>query len=199
MGWLFYSTPACIRDEIARICTWENDDGRGYPVLISKQGSTWCAAVRSEPAGGRREDGLDGTGSFETDATGGYTFGAVFLTRRSGSEWGYKDMDETMGPNESGAPVKLLDLLSPTTSEYALDWRERCRRNAAREARPLKEGDVIRFEEPLRFTDGTEHQTFRVTLELLPGAKRRRMAFISTETGGRYCISAIKSRNWTRI
>lgn len=36
MGWLIYpDTPACIRDEIARLCTWNSEKGRGFPVLIS--------------------------------------------------------------------------------------------------------------------------------------------------------------------
>jgi len=200
MGWLFYGhTPSCIRDEIARLCTWENDDGRGFPVLISKQGSVWYAAVRREPATGRSETGMDATGSYETDATGGYTFAAVFLTRRGGDGWGYKDMDETMGPHEAQAPASLLGLLSPTHSEYALQWRQRCREAARLAGRSLKDGDVIRFDEPLRFTDGSEHQTFRVSIERLPGARRNRTAFISTETGGRYCISNFKHRDWTRI
>ena len=103
MGWLIYNqTPACIRDEIARLCTWDNETGRGFPVLISRKGSVWYAAVRSEPATGRLVSGTDASGSFETDATGGYTFAAVFLTRREGASWGYKDMDETAGPVEAG-------------------------------------------------------------------------------------------------
>ena len=58
MGWLIYNqTPACIRDEIARLCTWDNETGRGFPVLISRKGSVWYAAVRSEPATGRLVSG----------------------------------------------------------------------------------------------------------------------------------------------
>ena len=46
--------------------------------------------------------------------------------------FGYKDMDEGMGPVESHCPEDILDLLTPTTRHYALAWRERCRANAAR-------------------------------------------------------------------
>jgi len=43
--------------------------------------------------------------------------------------FGYKDMDEGMGPYDTKCPAAILDLLTPTTNEYALKWREACRRN----------------------------------------------------------------------
>ena len=200
MGWLIYNyTPPCIRDEIARLCTYIWEGGRKHPVLISRKGSVWYAAVRFEPAEGRLPTGLDATGSFETDATGGYTFAAVFLTTCQDGGWGYKDMDETMGPNVAEAPLKLIDLLSPTTSEWARAWRQRCRDNAVRASRPLKPGDVIRLDEPLPFSDGTKRQTFRVSRERWPGAHRSTTVFTCTETGMTCRISNIRQRNWTRI
>ncbi len=45
--------------------------------------------------------------------------------------FGYKDMDEGMGPVESDCPEAILDLLTPTTRPYAIAWRARCRANAA--------------------------------------------------------------------
>ena len=200
MGWSIYShTPASIRDEITRLCTWGNETGRAYSLQISQKGTVWYAAVRSEPAAGRTETGRDSTGSFETDATGAYVFAAVFLTCRDNGGWGYKSMDETMGPNEAQAPVKLLDMLSPTTSEYAQKWRQKCRDNAALTSRPLKPGDLIRLEQPLRFTDGSERQSFRVSVEKHPGARRSRTVFTCTETGVACRISNIRQRNWTRL
>lgn len=145
MGWLIYNhTPASIRDEIARLCTWESEAGRGYPVHISQKGYIWYAAVRVEPKEGRLLSGHDATGDYETDAAGSYTFAAVFLTSREGGKWGYKDMDETMGPNEAQAPAKLLDLLSPTASEWAQKWRQRCRDNAALASRRLSVSGSLR-------------------------------------------------------
>lgn len=41
--------------------------------------------------------------------------------------FGYKDMDETMGPYETGCPEDILDLLTPIDSAYANEWRARCR------------------------------------------------------------------------
>jgi hypothetical protein len=37
--------------------------------------------------------------------------------------WGYKDIDETMGPFDTSFPVAWLDLLSPIESPSALSWR----------------------------------------------------------------------------
>lgn len=41
--------------------------------------------------------------------------------------WGYKDVDETMGPCKIDFPADWLDLLSPTDSQYALEWRKAVR------------------------------------------------------------------------
>ena len=38
----------------------------------------------------------------------------------------YKDMDETMGPYKYDCPNGILDLLTPTENEYALNWRQKC-------------------------------------------------------------------------
>lgn len=37
--------------------------------------------------------------------------------------WGYKDVEETMGPFQINFPMAWLDLLSPTETKYALEWR----------------------------------------------------------------------------
>lgn len=199
MGWLIYNhVPASIRNEIERLCTWTSKAGRGHPLLICQRGTVWYAAVRSEPHAGRSE-GMSGGGSFETDAAGGYVFAAVFLTTRQDGGWGYKDMDETMGPREAQAPAKLLDMLSPTTSAYALEWRQRCRDHAARQSRSLKEGDVIALDEPLRFTDGAERRTFRVSKERLSFNRRASTIFTCTESGARCRISNIRQRGWSLI
>jgi hypothetical protein len=50
---------------------------------------------------------------------------------RDGYVFGYKDMDEGMGPFESECPVAILDLLTPTERPHALAWRARCRANIA--------------------------------------------------------------------
>jgi len=46
--------------------------------------------------------------------------------------FGYKDMDENMGPYFYNCPKRILELLTPTTSKYAKEWRRRCWRNIKR-------------------------------------------------------------------
>jgi hypothetical protein len=76
---------------------------------------------------------------------------AVFLLgygRRSYDDhnFGWKDMSEDMGPCEAECPERILNLLTPTDSEYANEWRARCRANiAARKTPPpsIEKGDEI--------------------------------------------------------
>src|SRR3546814_10831371 len=70
-------------------------------------------------------------------------------------------MSENMGPCEADCPAAILELLSPTDHEYALDWRARCRANLVLRARNISDGDRIRLPEPLTFTDGNVAQGFR--------------------------------------
>ena len=86
---------------------------------------------------------------------------------REGYIFGYKDMDETMGPCEGECPTAILDLLTPTENKYALAWRERCRAAAARRtAKPrLRNGWTLVFDEPVTFTDGASHARLEVVID----------------------------------
>ena len=56
-------------------------------------------------------------------------YGEVNLTFWNDGYLMVKSMEETMGPAEDKCPKHILDKLSPTEHEFALDWRERCRKN----------------------------------------------------------------------
>ena len=90
----------------------------------------------------------------------GEVFAMVILYKYSPStgEFGYKDMEETMGPFYYGASKKVLDALSPTEQKDALAWRERCREEQASKAKRVKleVGMEIVFDPPLKFSYGTE-------------------------------------------
>ena len=56
-------------------------------------------------------------------------FAVVFLTSVDSKDYynfSYKDMDETMCPYCFDCPIGILNLLSKTDNEYALEWREKC-------------------------------------------------------------------------
>lgn len=112
---------------------------------------------------------------------------------KEGLVFGYKDMDETMGPCEAECPARILDLLSPTDNVHALDWRERCRANLMRRGRKLCDGDRIRLPEPVRFTDGHVGQEFIVR------KRGRRTVLADPETGGCYRITRLLQREWTKV
>lgn len=72
---------------------------------------------------------------------------------------GYKEMSESMGPLYYDAPKVLLDKLTPTESEYAIEWRQACRDKAA--ARKVKVGDKVRFTDPVCW-QGKQETEFEV-------------------------------------
>ena len=80
--------------------------------------------------------------------------------------FGYKDIDETMGPGPAECPERILKLLTPLEEheKYAREWRERCwaRINARRTRPKLTDGCVIKLKHPVKFANGDELDTFRV-------------------------------------
>lgn len=101
----------------------------------------------------------------------------------------YKDMDETMGPYECDCPLRFLDGLSPADG-YAEGWRERVREwNAARKPAP-KVGQRIVFDQPLKFTDGTQHAEFEVV------RYRQRGKAYRAPDGRLYKISGIERKQF---
>lgn len=63
----------------------------------------------------------------------GSVIGTVVITsginrRNPYFNFGYKAMEETCGPCYYDCPKSILDLLTPTDSQWANEWREKCRR-----------------------------------------------------------------------
>ena len=114
MGWTFYHVDSWDLDrkaEIDKKYNWE-EDGQSVKVLKSAMvGSTWYGALQ-----------VDNGESVEVTAE-------VVLTALDNKEYfnfGYKEMGETCGPHKAECPVGILKLLTPTDSEWANQWRERC-------------------------------------------------------------------------
>jgi len=113
MGWCAYHVDEGFdrKAEMDKLYNW-NDGKRDYKVLKSSMvGATYYGAVRCD-------DGEDVS-----------VFGVVALTSINNRDWynfGYKGMTEHDGPVESKCPVSILKLLTPTDSEWANEWRDRC-------------------------------------------------------------------------
>lgn len=65
-------------------------------------------------------------------------FGVVVLTSVDSKDYynfGYKEMTESMGPGYYDCPKSILNLLTETDSEYALEWRRKCIAESDKKAR----------------------------------------------------------------
>jgi hypothetical protein len=120
------------------------------------------------------------------------------LRDKEGFIFGYKDMDEDMGPCEAECPAAVLDLLTVTTNENALNWRATCRlRIAQRAAVPrLRNRDVIEFEESITFVDGTTHRRMEVWID---PRRPRTIRFRAGDGWSAYRIGDLRRRPFTVV
>jgi hypothetical protein len=113
---------------------------------------------------------------------------------RDGFIFGYKCMTEDMGPCEAECPKQIIDLLTPTESSIANEWRERCRKSLAFKGEiakkpKLKLGQLVEFDVPIHMTDKTEHKTLEVaTSPLCP----RQLIFRAPDTGAIYRVRNVR-------
>ncbi len=106
-----------------------------------------------------------------------------------------------MGPYECDCPAPILDLLTPTDAQHALQWRARCRENAAarrvKAAQPRpRAGQVIVFDEPLSFADGRSFER----LEVIANPRgHRTVLFRAPGSSSLYRIPNIKDRTYRLV
>lgn len=145
MGWLCYDIYTSPKQECDRILNYKGENGIQEVLASYMKGNIYYAVVHQKT---EKRD---------------CNFAAVFLTyyspkARNGYNFGYKDMDETMGPHYYDFPEKYLNMLSPTTSKFALEWREEVKQNIERKKRiaKLKVGTQIKFKSPIETTSGVK-------------------------------------------
>lgn len=192
MGWTFYNKPdhRSRRDECDNIINTGDADGSWKVLKSAMVGATYYAAVQRTPK----------------DGAAPYVFAAVFLTKgshpRDGMNFGYKDMDESVGPCESQCPVGILDMLTPLAADdksYAADWRKRCRDYHAKQKDKPKVGDMIVLKTPVKFTDGNMLDSFIVCERTAyRGGKPCKKRYLrSTENGGHYRLTGLAQLEFT--
>ena len=199
MGWTSYCDPSRVQGyadekaEIKRLCTFENDTLSQGPLQMSKVGSTWYAAVKTTP---RLGVSLLSNG-YTPDDDGSYTFAAVILVKYHERCFGYKAMDETMGPCESRAPISLLKKLSPLCKpdSYAHAWRARCHDFA--NIPKFAIGDVIKLGSPIKTQDGNEIKTVRKDFYMRRGKKMP--VYIDIDTGNRWRLEKVRFAGATLV
>jgi hypothetical protein len=170
MGWLEYHASCYKNGKVDRKAemdskyNWE-DESRKVEVLKSSMvGSTYYAAVKM----------LNETTGYENVSA------VVCLTSTNNKDYfnfAYKDMDETMGPFKYDCPKGILDLLTPTENEYALQWRQACRDNLAAKKNPnsfnkLPVGTLIKVVMPFDTKYFKEGQEIRLLKRTKWGSNR---------------------------
>ncbi len=150
MGWLFQydmlqgQTPA---EYFTKHFSCESETARSTVLAAATVGGTVYLAI---------ENHIKATAKR-------YVFCGVILFKNNKKDgFGYKDMDEGVGPCEVDCPDRIMRLLSPVEGlpniGYAAEWRAnvaaaRAKRRAAREtAEKLVPGAVIRLPEPVTFS-----------------------------------------------
>ena len=156
MGWTSYNAKYYTRKgtvDRKRECDayWLEGLNSGHFNVIRSTmvGSTYYAAVQPiQRRIGEDESGNSIYKNIPEDQR--ETFGVVMLTKTDMKDYFnfyYREMTEDVGPYESKCPKSILDILSPTESEYALAWRQRCIDYAnTKDMRNLPIGTIIEFE-----------------------------------------------------
>ena len=106
-----------------------------------------------------------------------YIFGVVALTTVNKREYyniAYKHMSEDEGPTYSyDCPESILNLLTETDNEYALRWREKCRKKleekkikqaSQKKLKDLPDGTAIEFVSNANYGNGSVRKGDTVTL-----------------------------------
>lgn len=134
MGWLFKPADTKHNTRLQLVIDDINfsDDTATSKVIYGKQNGSVCYLAVN----------------YKKHATGEeITYGLVALTaidNRDFCNFGTKYISEDMGPNYFGAPKRLINLLSPTQSEYANNWRQECLANVGRTTKRAKDAEILR-------------------------------------------------------
>lgn len=132
MGWYygFNSRKEAIAEQLHCSAPWKRSDG----VTITRKVIARCTVGNTLWA--VFED------SFDNGATPDRWIYCGLMERHG--DWGYKPMEESMGPNEVSCPMSFLTLAQPEpTQGYAVEWRERVRQAAARRKGLTKGAPIV--------------------------------------------------------
>lgn len=188
MGWTFYHVEAWDgkidrKAECDALYTWNNEEtGDSCRVLKSSMvGPTWYGACERTRPNQKP-----------------YVFAGVCLTRldsKEGYNFGYKDMDESMGPCQCECPVSILDLLSPTDDEYTIEWREACRENAKKKAADRKDTNSL-LNLPLNATVKVNRRGEEILLQKAKIAGHKRPVWVSWSDRIYYTTAQVRKHGY---
>lgn len=70
-------------------------------------------------------------------------YAGVCLTGVHGNEFSYKDMCESEGPVYYDCPSSILNLLTDTQEQYAIEWRKKCREEIEKKKMAKKDANSL--------------------------------------------------------
>lgn len=154
MGWTFFHKPAGV--PVAEVLAKEFSGEQGKVVASSAKLNAVYMAYKTRA---------------------GHTIALVCAIRYApkdpqGYNFGYKDMEESMGPYYYDCPAKILNMLSPVDIAYAgspqsaqsaARWRQACWDRLGHKAPKMAIGRMVRFANPIRFTTGETFTEMRVS------------------------------------
>lgn len=150
MGWLFTNGSTC-KSQIAELT-------KGWDSGIREDGTRSVRKVlahcyrQSNPGNGVLWT-VNHIVSYDKDGKvvkNLQVIGCDLLQYQRGYGWGYKDMDETCGPNEVNCPLSYL-AMSTVNDGYAAEWKQRVREYHAKKQaendvrKSLKVGDFLKL------------------------------------------------------
>ena len=197
MGWTTYSYAGSVgrtaQELLMPVLNYENEHGSSKVIDFTMRGETAYVLIEKRQADTSKPCG------YIRDSDGSFRFIAVILTSRRGGEFGYKDMDEGMGPCKTDCPKRILDAASPIEGDsyrYANEWRAKCYAKFGKNRKPtisqLKLGDKLVFSEPLYF-GGEPEKTLIVTTYYRKGKNRK---CFKRENGSLVRIDGLKDRDF---
>lgn len=131
MGWTGFSCETKGKSYHELLETYEPDFLRGWSNGKTKVTCLKSAIVKSILYTAMRTEFDAETNPPDATYSGNpYVWAMVVKMEKQKDEFLYKDMGETMGPAYTDCPPNILKLLTPTTNEYALQWRKSCFANA---------------------------------------------------------------------
>jgi hypothetical protein len=193
MGWTFM--PSRGRDAVEIIrgqLEWENDIFTDKVIDHAVVGTTLYLLVCRTP-----KAAWEPSTTYVNGADGSFRWIAVVLTSkaRNAYDFGYKDLEESMGPVEARCPRRLIAAASPlrhpdpaVEGNYAARWRQKCLDQVAAKARrkaELVHGATIRVSSVLDFTDG--HKDDRFVVEIVK-RRGRNHTYFKASNGSLYRI-----------
>lgn len=113
MGWTFMNDPQIGKKELVAHLSSPTYWGSGFRILKQSLvgNNLWVAVERTYDDGTTKR------------------FIALDLLKSGGRDcgWGYKDLQESMGPCEVNCPLVFFDLVPEPDGEYGRAWREEVR------------------------------------------------------------------------